>query len=68
MGRTPTFALYDRILSGELPAILRCYQAEGLSLHAISVRLERVHEIAVTPSTVHRWIAQMDDADKAATA
>jgi hypothetical protein len=61
VARTSSADLVDRLLGGKLEEKLAAWQAEGLSLHAISIRLHEEHEITVTPSTVSRWIRRFEE-------
>ena len=60
MTRTSSADLVDRVMGGTLRETLAGWQEEGLSLHAMSIRLREEHDITVTPSTVSRWIRRLE--------
>jgi len=62
VGRTSQAELVDRLLGGTLWKKLADWQRQGLSLHAISVKLHEDHDVSVTPSTIARWIKQREAA------
>lgn len=49
-----TFPLHDRLVDGDLKAILTDYRLSGESFVEIAFKL-RSQGIEVSPSTVHRW-------------
>lgn len=59
MARRPLFPLYDRILDGQLAAILTGWRAEGTSYEEMAGRLRDEHQIIVTSETVRRWCSQL---------
>ena len=70
MARTSGYPLADRALDGRLADLLLGWDAEGLSLFDIALKLRDDHDLEVSPSTVSRWkeIARADrDDTKAAS-
>lgn len=57
MPPTPTYDLIDRVLGGQLGRKLDAWRAEGLSSERIARKLEADHDITVSGTTVHRWLA-----------
>ena len=47
----------DHLCGGRLADILRSYDAEGLSLRQITLRLYADHGVEVTHTTVGKWLA-----------
>ncbi|MHB8490587.1 MAG: hypothetical protein ACYDA6_00010 [Solirubrobacteraceae bacterium] len=66
--RATTFALYDRILDGQLGEVLASLRAEGLTFDQISQRLDAEYEVPVTRETVRRWLQQLNSAVESAKA
>lgn len=56
MGRHGTRPLYDRLLGGQLEAILRSYADANLSNEKIAFLLRSEYEIPVSSETVRRWL------------
>ena len=54
----PVKPLVDRILDGNLDALLKDWRDEGLSFDAISRRLLVEHSIDVGADTVRKWLAE----------
>jgi intein-encoded DNA endonuclease-like protein len=61
MSRTSGFFMTDRAIGGKLAKTLHAYQKEGLSFFEMAVRLRDDHDVAVSPSTVKRWIQIADE-------
>lgn len=59
MPPTPTYALIDRVLGGQLGQKLAAWRSEGLSSEKIARRLEAEHDIVVSGTTVHRWVSAL---------
>lgn len=57
MARSSTYHLHDRLLNGRLGPMLLDWTAEGNSAEDIAYELRRHHDIRVSISTVHRWLA-----------
>jgi hypothetical protein len=57
MARTGTYPIYDRLLDGQLGALLLKWKAEGGTVEDAAFRLRSEHDIKVSVSTVHRWLA-----------
>jgi hypothetical protein len=56
MARTSGYPLADRALGGQLGGILIGWEDEGLSLIDMVIRLDREHDLTVSPSTIGRWL------------
>lgn len=57
MARTSTFPLVDRLLGGQLAALLRSWHDDDtVSLDEMVYRLRSEHEVTVSRSTVARWL------------
>jgi hypothetical protein len=57
MARTGTYPVYDRLLDGQLGAKLLAWRTDGLTAEDIAFLLRTDHEIKVSVSTIHRWLA-----------
>lgn len=56
MARSSTFPLVDRILDGQLTALLTTWRGEGATFQDIAYRLRAEHDIRVSIATVQRWV------------
>jgi hypothetical protein len=65
MAPTGTFPIYDRILNGDLGPTLLRWKAEGIPVEEMTFRLRGEHDIKVSVSTVHRWLADLRPEDAA---
>lgn len=65
MGRHSTYPLYNRLLHGQLEAMLTAWRTEEpkVSFQEIAVRL-RGHGVTVTGETVRRWMSHVEDDDQ----
>lgn len=57
MARTSTYHLHDRVLGGQLGALLLQWRSEGKTVQDIAFILRSEHDLKVSVSTVHRWVA-----------
>lgn len=56
MANRGTFHLIDRLLDGQLAALLGRWNAEGVSNYEIAQRLRDEHRVTVSAETVRRWV------------
>jgi IS30 family transposase len=54
--KTSTYPAWDRAVGGQLEAILRGYNAAGLSAEEITYRLRDDHDVRISRSTTYRWL------------
>lgn len=52
--------LWDRVLDGNLTAMLTGWRKDGLGFAEMSHLLYKEHDINVVPETVRRWLTEID--------
>lgn len=60
VARPSTFPLIDRLVGGDLAALLQAWRSEGLSNIEIADRLRTRHDVKVSHETVRRWLITLD--------
>lgn len=55
MGRGSIRPLVDKLLDGQLAALLEAWRTEGLSYNDMAYRLRSEHDINVSQETIRRW-------------
>ncbi len=62
MARTSTYPLVDRLLGGTLTEKLTAWDADGDKPEEIAYRLRSEYDVALSSSTVRRWINKAKEA------
>lgn len=57
MARTSTYHLHDRLLQGRLGDLLLGWRQSDKTAEDIAYLLRSEHDLKVSVSTVHRWLA-----------
>lgn len=60
MARASGYPIANRALDGELGSLLTQWSEDGLSYFDMAYKLRSEHDLQVSPSTISRWMKQVE--------